>query len=45
MSIVWSIDGGNEDGENRRKEGRKVLEKISQYKTPIPEIEHYISER
>ena len=45
MSIVWSIDGGNEDEENRRKEERKVLQKISQYKTPIQEIEHHISER
>ena len=31
MSIVWGIDGGNEDEENRRKEERKVLQKLAHH--------------
>ena len=31
MSIVWSIDGGNEDEEKRRKKERKVLQKLAHH--------------
>ena len=31
MSIVWSIDGLNEDEEKKRKEERKVRQKLAQH--------------